>query len=181
MEGILIADDGTEYAILGTLVENSSVSPMSLNEEITQTYKFSIPASIMAGGGSYTENGNDSKSLTEAFLTVHYVTRQVMEPEAVEGTNEYLLTRVSGYWSENSPNIFVDHGTLDYYCYMLEDGANPTQLIRNKEVDNFFDVSTGFSRYVWNIMATFGATLTVHVKMGSRNWTFVVKNTPPVG
>lgn len=182
MVGILTADDGTEYVVQGTLVDvNNTVSAFSLGEsETALTYKFSIPASVFSGGGSNWESGQDTNSLTEAFLTVHYSTRAVQEPGVSDMFNEYLLTRITGYWSENSPNVTVDHGVLEYRCYMGDDPLAEQQT-GTKTVSNYFDVSTGFSRYVYSSIAVFGAILTVHVTMGSRNWTFKVINNPSVG
>ena len=184
MLGVLTADDGAQYIVEGVLVEtNDGVAAASLDavdtEEVAMTYKFAIPASVTAGSGSITEGGSDTNSLTEAFLTVHFRTREVTDEPEVSGINEYLLTRVSGYWAENSPNIYVSYGSLDYYCYKNE-APGSRQEVLSATVSNYFDVSTGFSEYVYSSIAMFGATLVVHVTMGSRNWTFQVVNQPSV-
>ena len=137
MMGILRTDDGKEYTIKGVLV---SVAPMSraANDACSATYRYDLPVSPQANG-STTESDHDGAAASTVYLTIHYTHRNT--------PTEYLLTRVSGYWEISAQKVSVESAKLSYGC----SGTFPsptTQSVTDISVNNYFDISTGFTDYV---------------------------------
>lgn len=167
MMGILRTDDGKEYTIKGVLV---SVAPMSraANDACSATYRYDLPVSPQAND-STTESDHDGAAASTVYLTIHYTHRNT--------PTEYLLTRVSGYWEISAQKVSVESAKLSYGC----SGTFPsptTQSVTDISVNNYFDISTGFTDYVVpDVLAVMGANLTVNYLMGtSRRWSFTLTN-----
>ena len=102
-------------------------------------------------------------------MIIHYTHRNT--------PTEYLLTRVSGYWEISAQKVSVESAKLSYGC----SGTFPsptTQSVTDISVNNYFDISTGFTDYVVpDVLAVMGANLTVNYLMGtSRRWSFTLTN-----
>lgn len=166
--GILTTEDGKQYLIEGTIVEENSRS--NRNGEQTITYKYDIP-SAPATRLSSDASGDDGGYVSTVYVTVHYASRNVPV--------EYLLTKVTGRWEIRDSRVSVESAELSYGCNGFFPETVTTQSVFGVPVGNNFSVSTGFKKYVCiDVGAVIGSNLTVNYLMGtSRRWSFTLQNT----
>ena len=87
----------------------------------------------------------------------------------------YILDEVSGYWTSPTDSARITESTVDYACIRL---GNESQRKYGVDVDNYFEISTGFTVGVpdWT-GATMGATLHLTIKRGTESvWNFDLVN-----
>lgn len=165
--GILTDDRGDEYEIAGVLVENAySAYGMTPQEEISATYRFDVPT-LTAGDLTSTKDGPDTGYASHIWLTISYRTR-------FGNTGmEYLMTGASGHWTITDPNVLVKSTNLVCGC---SGGITSQTTLPGCSVTNPFDVPTGFKYYVPDNGGILGAILTLEYMMGTRTWSFEMKN-----
>lgn len=168
MIGILTADDGTQTEVEGILVSTSTAPTRSGLIDKEATYRYDLEV-LPRADGSKTESDVDGGYCSTVYLTIKYSSKN--------SPTEYLLTGVSGYWTITDGKASVESAKLSYGC----SGRFPepvTQSITNKSVNNHFNISTGFNKYVTSdVYGVLGANLTVNYLMGtSRRWSFTLSN-----
>ncbi len=168
MRGVVTDMDGNQYVVEGVLVE--TLQPQN-NGEISATYRYDVP--MRAATGSITEEGIDGGYCSRVYLTI-YFNRDIYEDN--EAVNTYLLTRVSGEWELSVSNTRIESAYLSYTCTSVI--PHISQSAFDVEVDNNFNVYTGFTRYVPETPAALvSASLTVNYIMGTtRRWSFTLIN-----
>ncbi|MBQ6900928.1 MAG: hypothetical protein IJN72_08810 [Firmicutes bacterium] len=167
--GVLTDDEGNNYNITGILVGTNQTN--ARGAETSATYRYDIPAEIMASGGSMTEYGNDSAYASTVYLTIHYL-------HTDEYPVEYLLQRVSGYWNVSASNTLVTSSKLSYAC--TSPGFDQNETVIMMPVSNNFNVATGYNQYVPENIPTamVSAALDLEYAMGtSRKWSFRLQTT----
>jgi len=163
--GILTSSNGEEYIIYGTKVDNEQRS-ISNNSSIT--YRYDLPASIMATGTS-SVNSPDSGYVSTVYLTVNYTHRN--------NQSEYLLTSISGSWVISDYQASVQSAYLNAGCN-CDLPLVSNQRIEDRAVSNNFYINTNFSTYIAQDYGIMGAYLTLNYIIGSsRTWSFTLDNT----
>lgn len=154
MTGYVVDNQGNTTEVIGELV--NTVVPYSANGEYAATYAYDVSMTSTA-------DSPDSGFSSHVYLTVYYKLRN--------GQN-YLLTKVSGYWDIEDYRVTVTKSTLDYVC-----GANGG--VTGVSVSNHFTVTTGFTNFTEDngTYAQVAARLHLTYKMGtSRTWSFTLNN-----
>lgn len=175
--GRIIDSDGNEVQVTGYRVDNP-ITINAENDEYAVTYEYAIPLSTLYHTDSVT--GSDSTSYLSATLTVYY-TEYDIEPA------EYLLTKVTGSWSDpNTADGTSVSETADIYAICK--GIGTGNLFRDQQKEgsitsgSFF--SPGFQYSIQPTYGALGAVMTVSISQGStRHWTLELECYPidPIG
>lgn len=161
MVGTLTSDTGEQIQILGKKISSYQ---RSADNQTVDTYEFVIPNSIMRDSG-ITQWGPDGGYASTVYLSISYT-----------GAQEYLLTRVSGYWEISDPRATVEAAFLHYGCTEYT-GPARYQYVHDLPVNNYFSCETGFIHYIDYIGGILGSYLVLNYLIGtSRRWTFTLNN-----
>lgn len=161
--GYLVSDTGEKELVVGKRVDTPVLFSVDPNMH-SSTYEFTLYSDPTY---ALTATQTDGSISVRAHLTIHYATQNT--------PTEALLTKVSGYWEILDPKARVDSTTLNYGC----SGSFPESVIQTNtaSVGNYFNVNTGFTKYVTPQFGVIGATWTLELGMGtSRHWTLCIQN-----
>ncbi|MEI3094451.1 MAG: hypothetical protein V8T48_11225 [Oscillospiraceae bacterium] len=175
--GRLIDSDGNEVPVTGYRVDNPATLSAE-NDECAVTYEYAIPLSTLYHTDSVT--GADSTNYLSATLTVYY-TEYDMEPA------EYLLTKVTGSWSDpNTSDGTSVSDTADIFAICK--GIGTENIFRNQTKEGTITsgsiFNTGFQYSILPVYGALGAVMTLNLSQGStRHWTLELECYPidPIG
>lgn len=184
--GVLKDESGQSIPVEGKLIKQQlTATPTELgflDFSTANTYecKIFVPESSRGIDGSTYRplEANDITYSVTAYLTVYYSYRN-MNP--TQGNTSYLLTRVTGHYTQGSdPAIEVTSSQLEYGC---TDGDFIEQYVPYHEVSNPFDINTGFTTYCEMYLGAagvIGASYKLNIERNTSAWTFILDNKYPL-
>lgn len=167
--GSLTDENGNIMEVVGHLEDNLSV----FNDDLQNSATYSFPL-YMNSSNELTTNQTDGSISVRVYLTINYETN-------TEPIDYHLLTNVSGRWEILDNKVTVEDAVLRYGCTGVSLEHFYVTQVDSKNVNNNFNVSTGFDKYVQkeagSLNAQIGANLKLDLQMGStRKWKFEVQN-----
>lgn len=170
--GRLISDDGTIIQVTGYRRNVPSLNSL-FSDERAVTYDYIIPLSDKAHEDNV--SGYDPSYYFSATLTIYYTEYDVTP-------SEYLLTRVSGEWSDPEPTDGTTiSNTADIVANCTGIGTNNIfrRQVKEGSITSGSYMDTGFDYSIQSYMGAMGAYMYIDISQGIlRQWTLELECFP---
>lgn len=163
MAGLLIDDQGNIQYVVGNLVTPQSPSSVGSNT-YSATYEYSVYRS--SSDETLSVDASDGALSVHAYLTIEYT--------VLSGSlTRYLLTGIDIDWNLMDSYVHIFDKNIEYVCSDVSVSQHDAFGITYPG-----HIDTQFDDYITrNSTSALGATLTLHLQMGSsRNWELVLPN-----
>lgn len=158
----LVDQDDNKIDLVTYEIDTTSLTKQNKDAMKSKTY-------VTRASGTLTEDGFEQTGGVYVYITIYYTTRGTTP-------DEYLLTKVSGGYAIQDPQISVTSQSIRYACVGNWPILDNSQNVSRSPTTSSWSYNTGFTRYFILDGASIGANSLTKFKRGASTWSLQLIN-----